>query len=139
MILPKQKLEAYGSRQAFGHNDSLLQCYPQPIVIIDALSGETTSSRRAPKRSLFPLSPTRRFHYSRAGDSGGHLFVREFLWGIVMTNRAALPSPPASAAASRPPKSPALLFGFQCPRRFLWQILAPHIRPSQSKEQVEIV
>ena len=37
------------------------------------------------------------------------------------------------------PHEPLLLFGFQCPRRFLWQILAPHIRPSQSKEQVEIV
>src|SRR5208283_4226164 len=35
---------------------------------------------------------------------GGQSFVREFLWGTVMTNRAALPSPPASAAASRPPE-----------------------------------
>src|SRR5271165_2092370 len=37
---------------------------------------------------------------------GGQSFVREFLWRIVMTNRAALPSPPASAAASRPRNLP---------------------------------
>src|SRR5271165_3563258 len=78
MILPKQKLEAYGSRQAFGHNDSLLQCYPQPIVIIDALSGETTSSRRAPKRSLLPLSPRRkRKERPLWGSTGGSRFSRK--------------------------------------------------------------
>jgi len=31
------------------HNDSPLQCYPQPIVITDALSGETTFSPSSPK------------------------------------------------------------------------------------------
>jgi len=37
------------------------------------------------------------------------------------------------------PHKPLLLFGLQCPWCFLWQVLAPHVRPSQSKKQVEIV
>src|SRR6516162_3815429 len=48
------------------------------------------------------------------------------------------PVPDGPATFHRPHKL-LLLFGFQCPWRFLWQFLAPHIRPSQSKKQVEIV
>src|SRR5882724_4546199 len=46
--------------------------------------------------------------------------------------------PDGPATFHRPHKL-LLLFGLQYPWRFLWQILAPHIRPSKSEEQVEIV